>query len=229
MMAMLILWLKKIILLVLLATFLDLLLPNNVYNKYVKLVMGLLILLTLLSPILDLFRKDIPFAQLSFTVGEGTNAPDFARVDALVKKLAATNDEQANQYVEAQMGELMKKQIEQQHGVKVESVNVQVVPEEQKTTQPIQHVSVVLAQSKSERSTEEKDGQGVHVKPMEPVKVEISVGNKAEPSEQKQESVTVLAEKSQMEKTIAAAISVEWNVPHSAISVTWKDAGEEGK
>ena len=46
------LWVKKLILLVLLATFLELLLPTNAYQKYVRMAMGLLILLTLLTPLL---------------------------------------------------------------------------------------------------------------------------------------------------------------------------------
>ncbi|MDE1450541.1 stage III sporulation protein AF, partial [Bacillus licheniformis] len=148
-MAVLVLWLKKLILLVLLATFLDLLLPSSAYSKYVKLAMGLIILLALLSPILDLFHKDISLTQLSFTAGEaGKGAPDFARIEALAKRLAADNDEQANRYVEQQIGALIKKQIEAQHGVKVETVDVHVHPDGQKAKQPIERISIIVALDK---------------------------------------------------------------------------------
>jgi len=229
MMAMLILWLKKIILLVLLATFLDLLLPSGTYSKYVKLVMGLLILLALLSPILNLFRKDIPLAQLSYAVGENaTQSPDFARVDALAKKLAAENDEQANRYAEAQIGELVKKQIETQHGVKVQNVQVRIRSEGEKAKQPIDYISVILTQRKPTEEAEAQNGREVLVEPMKPVKVEISPGSGGESIAEKDESVAVVAEQTRMEKTIAAEVSHAWNVPNAAVRITWTGTGEEG-
>lgn len=48
-------WLKEIIMIILLATFLDLLLPNRSMQRYVKLTLSLIILLTMLSPVLKLF------------------------------------------------------------------------------------------------------------------------------------------------------------------------------
>lgn len=50
-------WIKQIILLVLFATFLELLIPSNNYKKFIKVVMGLLILLAVLQPMLDLLHK----------------------------------------------------------------------------------------------------------------------------------------------------------------------------
>jgi len=52
-------WLKQIILLVLVATFFDLLLPNNSMERYVKLVMGLLIIFAILNPIFSLLDKNL--------------------------------------------------------------------------------------------------------------------------------------------------------------------------
>lgn len=49
-------WLKKLILLILLATIVDLLLPNSNMQRYARLVIGLLIILTMLSPIFSLFN-----------------------------------------------------------------------------------------------------------------------------------------------------------------------------
>ena len=52
-------WLERIIILVLLATFLDMLLPNTPLQRYVKLVMGLLILLAIITPIMQMFQNDL--------------------------------------------------------------------------------------------------------------------------------------------------------------------------
>ncbi len=51
-------WLQELIMIVLLATFVDMLLPNRSMERYVKLVLSLLILLTLLSPITKLCGSD---------------------------------------------------------------------------------------------------------------------------------------------------------------------------
>lgn len=51
-------WVKHIVLLILMATFLDLILPNSSMRKYVKLVVGFLLILLILSPILQLFKLD---------------------------------------------------------------------------------------------------------------------------------------------------------------------------
>lgn len=56
-------WLRELIMIVLLATFVDMLLPNRSMERYVKLVLSLLILLTLLSPITKLLKSD-PVGEL---------------------------------------------------------------------------------------------------------------------------------------------------------------------
>ncbi|KRE54283.1 stage III sporulation protein AF [Paenibacillus sp. Soil522] len=52
-------WLRDIIAVILLAVFVELLLPNKAMQRYARLVVGLFILLTILSPILKLMQSDI--------------------------------------------------------------------------------------------------------------------------------------------------------------------------
>lgn len=52
-------WLRDIIAVILLAVIVELLLPNKVMQRYTRLVVGLFILLTILSPILKLIQSDI--------------------------------------------------------------------------------------------------------------------------------------------------------------------------
>ncbi|WP_051250775.1 stage III sporulation protein AF [Paenibacillus harenae] len=52
-------WLRDIIAVILLAVFVELLLPNKAMQRYARLVVGLFILLTILSPILKLLQTDI--------------------------------------------------------------------------------------------------------------------------------------------------------------------------
>lgn len=52
-------WITNIILFVLFATVIDMLLPNSSMHKYVKLVMGLLLIAIILAPILKLISSDL--------------------------------------------------------------------------------------------------------------------------------------------------------------------------
>jgi stage III sporulation protein AF len=61
-------WLKQIILVVLLATFIDLLLPNRTMQRYAKLVVSLFILMTILSPVLQLLGANVNLRMLAATV-----------------------------------------------------------------------------------------------------------------------------------------------------------------
>lgn len=49
-------WLKNIVLVVLFASFLDLLLPSSGMQRFVRVILGLLILLAVLSPVIDLLQ-----------------------------------------------------------------------------------------------------------------------------------------------------------------------------
>jgi stage III sporulation protein AF len=51
-------WLRQIIAVVLLASLIDLLLPNRTMQKYVRLVAGLFILMTVATPILHWMKGD---------------------------------------------------------------------------------------------------------------------------------------------------------------------------
>lgn len=51
-------WISNIILLILLATILELLLPNSSLQRYVKMVVGLLLLVIILNPLFSIFSKD---------------------------------------------------------------------------------------------------------------------------------------------------------------------------
>ncbi|SER49158.1 stage III sporulation protein AF [Salipaludibacillus aurantiacus] len=51
-------WISNIIMLVLFATILELMLPSSSTHRYVKLVVGLMILVVMLQPVLAIFNKD---------------------------------------------------------------------------------------------------------------------------------------------------------------------------
>ena len=57
-------WLREIVLVVLFAVVADMLLPTNALQRYIKVVISLFILLTILSPVLTLLRSDFNFTEV---------------------------------------------------------------------------------------------------------------------------------------------------------------------
>ncbi|WP_028544142.1 stage III sporulation protein AF [Paenibacillus taiwanensis] len=108
-------WLKEIIMVILLATFIDLLLPNRTMQRYVKLMMSLIILLILLSPIMKLFDANITdeLAQQwdrASAATPGTYA-SLTSIQREANRIKARRDEQVMSYAAAQLETNMKKQL----------------------------------------------------------------------------------------------------------------------
>ncbi|MDQ0655260.1 stage III sporulation protein AF [Paenibacillus sp. W2I17] len=122
-------WLQELIMIVLLATFVDMLLPNRSMERYVKLVLSLLILLTLLSPITKLLKSD-PVGELKRAMS-AMDAPSdgnatLEQILAQGKRLQSNEQEQSLQWTAKELANVMKGQIEETTGAKVRSVEVQL-------------------------------------------------------------------------------------------------------
>lgn len=138
-------WLKEIIIIVLFAVFIDLLLPNRAMERYVKFVVSLLILLTLLSPVMRILSGSEPekmiaaaFDQVSGNVGGGTGV----ETETILKQgelLRRKQEAEALQLAGDQAAAQMKQQIELETG------------------QPVERVMVILAR---EDPSAEAKGQG---------------------------------------------------------------------
>lgn len=52
-------WISNIVLIILLSVIVDLLLPNNGFQKYIKMVVGLLLILAILNPLLKVAGSNV--------------------------------------------------------------------------------------------------------------------------------------------------------------------------
>lgn len=150
-------WLRELIMIVLLATFVDMLLPNRSMERYVKLVLSLLILLTLLSPITKLLKSD-PVGELKRAMS-AMDAPSdgnatLEQILAQGKRLQSNEQEQSLQWTAKELANVMKGQIEETTGARVRSVEVQLTMSKYETEMEaassvelpvIQHVLVEMA------------------------------------------------------------------------------------
>ncbi|WP_442594812.1 stage III sporulation protein AF [Neobacillus sp. D3-1R] len=192
-------WVTNIILFVLLATVIDMLLPNSSFQKYTKIVMGLLLIAIILTPVLKLISKDFESALSSIPIFESSGEKNMENLIEMKKK-----EIQASQhaYILETMAVQLKKDTEEelmeQYGLEIANIDL-MVDEKSNHTFPdnLQKVIVQLKPAEDEANV------------VEVVKtVEINTTNPP-PSKrlttQSEEITSLLAEK--------------WNVTENAIEV----------
>ncbi|MGO4527531.1 stage III sporulation protein AF [Paenibacillus sp. 2TAF8] len=214
-------WLQDLIMIVLLATFVDMLLPNRSMERYVKLVLSLLILLTLLSPITRLLRSD-PIGELKRAM-TAMDAPTdgqatLEQILAQGKKMQASEQQQSLKWTAKEVASTMKGQIEEMTGAKVQSVEVQLAMKKQEmdsemTTSVelpvIQHVEVKLAGKSVGSGLDTEGAEPVSSSPMPETK-DSSVQDETKPGDQE----------IQVEPIEIANVQIDSNSEQSSIGQT---------
>lgn len=160
-------WLKQIILLVLIATFIDLLIPDSSLERYVKLVVGLLIIMSILSPIFKLLDRDL---DLSSIVSGLTNSN---QADISMQEVKQNSDQlkqKQTQLVGEQTEEFLSRQMSQDvhQRFPVEVVESKVIAPSAKGIEGVQMVA---------RLKDTDTSQSSHIEPIKPVWVDGSSGS----------------------------------------------------
>ncbi|WP_308639038.1 stage III sporulation protein AF [Paenibacillus silvisoli] len=166
MMSWLAVWLQQIIAVVLLAGFIDLLLPNKSMQRYVRLVAGLIILLTILTPIIRLLQGDFN-ARLDQQVeswikgnsGTQYHMPTLDDIKQNAKDLQQKQQSAAVELTEQKLAESMKEGIVQGTGLRVAAVQVKLGFNKDGQAEAVEGVTVTLiSPSPSPDASEESSG-----------------------------------------------------------------------
>ncbi len=162
------LWLKKIILLVLLAAFLDLILPNTTLQRYVKMVMGLILLLTIISPVFSLFSLSQDELALRLDrYQQELNKPAAVEWKRVTDKLLGQQDEQVTDYVQSQIETAVKTRVKEEYGMDVQRVVIKV--NNQDPSQPsIERIELTLGEMGQETTH-----AVAPIQPIAPVSIQI--------------------------------------------------------
>lgn len=127
-------WLRELILVVLMAAFVEMLLPSKSMERYARLVLSLLILLTILSPIVSMLKGDAT-GELSLAMkqqekdggwlsGAGQGAGSLEKILADGRMLAAGAQEQSLKLAAEEVAGQMRDQIASGTGVQGAKVMV---------------------------------------------------------------------------------------------------------
>nr|WP_249435607.1 stage III sporulation protein AF [Paenibacillus sp. Marseille-Q4541] len=228
-------WLRELILVVLLATFVDMLLPNRSMERYVKLVLSLLILLTLITPLINLLSSD-PDARLRAALRDWTQNGEQAQAMTLDdildegEKLHKQQEENAKEWAAKEVADQIKEQIEKETNLPVESVSV-ILGTEKKSEKSaeltsITSVKVTMAQGYTEPSLSKvPNDEPIEIKPVEQNSISVQLSDSTEDkraAEEEQgysdeEAVTVMT--GTEADQISSLIEEQWQIDASQIVV----------
>ncbi|CUH97438.1 hypothetical protein P22_3568 [Propionispora sp. 2/2-37] len=118
------LWIKNIILVVLFASFLDLLLPSSSMQRFVKAIVGLFIMLTILNPIVNFFQNkwnpEIAIASTSADTSEVAN------IDTLMQDVIAEREKISKEFYIKDLSKQVRTLIVAMKGVADAKVSVEI-------------------------------------------------------------------------------------------------------
>lgn len=212
------LWLKKIILLVLLAAFLDLILPNTTLQRYVKMVMGLILLLTIISPLFALFNLSQDDLALRLDrYQEELNKPADSEWKRITSKLLSHQSEQTTAYVQAQISAAVKTRVKEVYGMDVQHIEIQM--DKSNPDQPIlKRIALIVQDS----DNQEKTSDQTPVQPIQPIQpVDIQISTPAVKTDRAPPDREVSARQDNPVHTrIASDIALQWGLATEQVSVT---------
>ncbi|MBB6444879.1 stage III sporulation protein AF [Bacillus benzoevorans] len=192
-------WVTNIILFVLFATVLDMILPNSKFQKYTKMVVGLLLISIILTPVFKLFTYDLDEALLSVpAIGEGQENAIKNLMDLQKNEIQASQDAYIFKQMTVQLKEKAEKELMSRYGFVITDLKF-LMDENDERPFPgnLQKVVIQLTEQTEER------------KAVEAVKtIEI---NANEPLLKEKET-------SQKEK-IVSLLSKQWNMDENTIEV----------
>ncbi|TKH07294.1 stage III sporulation protein AF [Peribacillus simplex] len=149
-------WVSNIIIFVLLATVIDMLLPNSALQKYAKMVIGLLLIAIIITPILGLFNKDFDDILTAATSEfEDQEKKDLGNLTEMKKR-----EIQAAQgaYILEQMAVQLQTEVEEElmvdYNMKISSIDVGVKNEEEPGVDDLQNITISLEKAEGKENSE---------------------------------------------------------------------------
>ncbi|AUJ26301.1 stage III sporulation protein AF [Virgibacillus dokdonensis] len=146
-------WVTQIILFILLATVIDLVIPANSMKKYMKLVVGLILILILLKPIFYIFQIDVQRAVESSLSGVFEEMNQNNSLDNSIKtqknEIEATQDAYILEQMAVQLKEIAEDPLHEAFQTEITDIQFQFVNGKDKTYENLDKVIVYVNELKN--------------------------------------------------------------------------------
>lgn len=236
-------WLRDIVLIILLATFVDLLIPNNALQRYVKVVVSLIILLTVLSPVIALLKADFTpesaLRQAAAQPDAQTGAQPLPELDAILRDgelMRQEREQQALELVAAEIERHAAAETERLYPVRVVAAEVRLAGRGGDEQPRVAAISLVLAQAgePEEEPRRERGGDAAEVIAVEAVgavaPVDIAVPRRGQPaasagaadSAGERQDDEGDPQRSQLARSVTRFLAEYWEVAEQKVQVAWQ-------
>lgn len=150
-------WISNIIVFVLLATVIDMLLPSSSFQKYTKMVVGLLLIAVMITPILHLFQTDFEQLLASATIPLTSDDQNNLKNATELKKKEIQAVQSA--YIVEQLADQLKGEVKDElmenYHMNIEVMDVAVMNEANPTLpDDLQTISISLTEIQDEETIE---------------------------------------------------------------------------
>lgn len=193
-------WITNIILFILLATVIDMLLPNSSMQKYTKMVTGLLLIAIILTPIYKFISNDFEAELASIPSLQGTaNNTMKNSIDLQKKEIQASDHAYILEQMAVQLKKSAQEELMKQYRLEIDKIDITTNEKSgQAFPDNLQKVSVLL---------KEPDKEEQAVEAIKPIKINED---------------TPLPTNGSTDETkkIAAFLSKQWNVSENTVQVS---------
>ncbi|WP_164668647.1 stage III sporulation protein AF [Virgibacillus doumboii] len=146
-------WVTQIIIFLLLASVVDLLIPATAMKKYVKLVVGLILILIFLKPVFTLFDTDVQQAlETSFSQINNQNS-ESEQVGNLIKKQKSEIQDSQNAYIleqtVVQLKDLAKTPLKENFQAEISDIKFLFSSESEPSFKNLKEIIVFLQESET--------------------------------------------------------------------------------
>ncbi|CAM3992769.1 stage III sporulation protein AF [Mesobacillus thioparans] len=200
-------WVTNIIIFILLATVLDMLLPNSSFQKYTKIVTGLILIAIILSPVMKLFTSDFETAIASMGQLSGQEDEKIKNsIEFKKKEIQASQHAYILETMAVQLKTAAEEELMEQQGMEIANIELEVNDQDRRSfPENLEYVIVHLKKA-------EDEGETVAV-----VREVVIDTNAPLPSKQT----------SQNTDQISSLLSEKWNVPEKSIQIMIEGGSDE--
>ena len=190
-------WTKGIIVAVIIASIIEMILPNGNSKKYIKMVIGVYIVFNIVAPVINKITNNSFSLESIIDVNKYTNQIESYEVST--EKLDSNNESSIKEMYKINLEKDMKSKLEEK-GYIVNSINIEINNDKEYTIK-----SVDLKISKTGEQEEKKANT---VEKIEKVNIEVSVENRIENNENIENVEISEKEKNEIKEYISSTYEV---------------------
>lgn len=188
-------WISNILLFILLAVVVEMLLPKTELQKYVKMVLGLLLMTILLTPIFQLFSMDINQILKGVTENSFQNHQPLENlIENKKKEIQARQDAYILEQTAVQLKGLTEKEMMEQFDLSFVDIQIELKNNNYQIPEDIEKIKVILRKEKNHHE----------ISAIKEVKIDMN-----EPNEGEKEDL----------QRIARLLSINWGVDMDQLEI----------